>query len=350
MSSHFGLGHAHGDGTQHRHDGHAHDKRPHSEHPHDKRPHADHPHDHHPHGHHDFRNQNRNKLWIVLLLTLSYMGAEVVAGLFTGSLALLADAGHMFSDAAGIGLALIAVWFSGRPPSLSRSYGYYRTEILASMANAAMLLAISLWVLYSAAHRLWEPTEVVTGPMIWVALGGLVINGICVKVLHGSADHSLNMKGAYLEVVSDMIGSAGVLIAALIIKFTGWFWVDAVVSVGIGLMILPRTWQLLSESVNVLMEGTPSRINLGHLKGELKSVAGVVDVHDLHVWTITSGLDSLSAHIRVDNSVSSTAVLESIHELLVHKFSIQHSTVQLEAVDCKRDCPCEPVKKCASKH
>ena len=330
MSSHKGHGHAPGDGHDH--------------------PPADHPHAHHPHAHHDFRNQNRNKLWLVLLLTLSFMGAEVAAGLFTGSLALLADAGHMFSDAAGLGLALIAVWFSGRPPSLARSFGYYRTEILASMANAAMLIAISLWVLYSAAVRLWQPTEVLTGPMIWVALAGLVVNGLCVKVLHGSADHSLNMKGAYLEVVSDMIGSAGVLVAAFIIKFTGWFWVDAVVSAGIGLMILPRTWQLLSESVNVLMEGTPSRINLGQLKGELKSVAGVVDVHDLHVWTITSGLDSLSAHIRVDNTVSSTTVLEQIHELLEHKFSIQHSTVQLESVDCQRDCPCEPVKKCASGH
>lgn len=321
MSSHKGHGHAHGDHS-----------------------HGDHPHAHRPH--HDFRNQNRTKLWIVLLLTLSFMGAEVVAGLFTGSLALLADAGHMFSDAAGLGLALIAVWFSGKPPSLSRSYGYYRTEILASMANAAMLLVISLGVLYSAGMRLLQPTEVVSGPMIWVALAGLVINAFCAKVLHSSADHSLNMKGAYLEVVSDMIASAGVLIAALIIKFTGWFWVDAVVSAAIGLMILPRTWQLLSDSVHVLMEGTHSRIDLDDLKAELKSVAGVVDVHDLHVWTITSGLDSLSAHIRVDNSVSSTAVLEAIHELLAHKFSIKHSTVQLESVDCQHDCPCAPAKKC----
>lgn len=324
MSSHKGHNHSPGDGHAHHH--------------------ADHKHAHRPH--HDFRNQNRTKLWIVLLLTLSFMGAEVVAGLVTGSLALLADAGHMFSDAAGLGLALIAVWFSGRPPSLSRSYGYYRTEILASMANASMLLVLSLWVLYSAGMRLFEPIEVVAGPMIWVALAGLVINAVCAKVLHSSADHSLNMKGAYLEVVSDMFASAGVLVAALIIKFTGWFWVDAVVSAAIGLMILPRTWQLLSESVNVLMEGTPSRIDLGQLKEELKSVAGVVDVHDLHVWTITSGLDSLSAHIRVDNSVSSTAVLEAIHELLEHKFSIQHSTVQLESVDCKRDCPCAPAKRC----
>lgn len=329
MSSHKGHNHSPGDGHGYRHAGHAH---------------ADHPHAHRPH--HDFRNQNRNKLWIVLLLTLSFMGAEVVAGLLTGSLALLADAGHMFSDAAGIGLALIAVWFSGKPPSLSRSYGYYRTEILASMANASMLMVISLWVLYSAGMRFLQPTEVVAGPMIWVALAGLVINAVCAKVLHSSADHSLNMKGAYLEVVSDMIASAGVLVAALIIKLTGWFWVDAVVSAAIGLMILPRTWQLLSESVNVLMEGTPSRINLGQLKSELKLVAGVVDVHDLHVWTITSGLDSLSAHVRVDNSVSSTAVLEAIHELLAHKFSIQHSTVQLESVDCQHDCPCAPAKKC----
>ncbi len=165
-----------------------------------------HSHAHRPH--HDYRHQNRSRLWAVLIMTLMFMGVEVVSGLYTGSLALLADAGHMLSDAAGLGLALIAVWFSSRPATLAKSYGYYRTEILVSMANAVMLMCISIFVLYQALIRVMHPPQVLSGPMIWVALLGLVINLIAVKILHSSADHSLNMRGAYLEVLNDMIGSA----------------------------------------------------------------------------------------------------------------------------------------------
>lgn len=301
---------------------------------------SNHQHDHAHSPHHDFRNQNRKKLWAVLTMTVLFMAVEVVAGLFTGSLALLADAGHMFSDAAGLALALIAVWYSARPPSKARSYGYYRTEILASLVNAMMLIGISLFVLYSAATRLLAPPEVLSGPMIWVALLGLMINFIAVKILHSSATHSLNMRGAYMEVFSDMVGSAGVLLAASIISFTGWFWVDSLVSGLIGLLIIPRTWKLLMESVNILMEGTPNRIDPAELSTELKRLPGVLEVHDLHVWTITSGLDSMSAHLRVDAGASSTAVLEAVHELLEDKFDIRHSTVQIEIVDCQRGCQC----------
>jgi cobalt-zinc-cadmium efflux system protein len=295
-----------------------------------------HTHDHRPH--HDFRNQSRSKLWTVLAMTLIFMGVEVVSGFYTGSLALLADAGHMFSDAAGLGLALIAVWFSSRPATLAKSYGYYRTEILVSMANALMLIGISIFVLYNAFARLMHPPEVLSGPMIWVSLLGLAINLAAVKILHSSAGHSLNMRGAYLEVLNDMIGSAGVLVAAVIITFTHWFWVDAVVSGLIGLLIIPRTSMLLRECIDILMEGTPGRIDLRTLKAELQSVAGVIGVHDLHVWTITSGMDTLSVHVQVDNTVSSTVVLEQIHNLLAEKFGIDHSTVQTELVDCKHHC------------
>ncbi len=273
-----------------------------------------HTHEHRPH--HDFRSQSRSKLWAVLALTLGFMGVEVGAGLYTGSLALLADAGHMFSDAAGLGLALIAVWFSSRPATQAKSYGYYRTEILVSMANAIMLVGISLFVLYTAFGRLMHPPHVLSGPMIWVSLLGLLVNLIAVKILHSSADHSLNMRGAYLEVLNDMFDSAGVLIAALIITFTGWYWVDAIISGLIGLLILPRTWKLMRECIDILMEGTPGRIDLRSLKAELTAVPGVVDVHDLHVWTITSGMDTLSVHVQVDNTVSSTEVLEKIHVTL----------------------------------
>jgi cobalt-zinc-cadmium efflux system protein len=296
----------------------------------------DHPHEHRPH--HDFRHQSRSKLWAVLLLTLSFMGVEIVSGLYSGSLALLADAGHMFSDAAGLGLALIAVWFSSRPATQAKSYGYYRTEILVSMANAMMLIGISIFVLYNAFARLMHPPVVLSGPMIWVSLLGLAINLVAVKILHSSASHSLNMRGAYLEVLNDMFGSAGVLVAAVIITFTGWFWVDAAVSGLIGLLILPRTWLLLRECIDILMEGTPGRIDLRSLKSELKAVPGVVDVHDLHVWTITSGMEAMSVHVQVDDKVSSTAVLENIHTLLQAKFGIHHSTVQTELVDCQHHC------------
>lgn len=318
--------HEHDDGHGHSHDGgHAH------------------PHEHRPH--HDFRSQSRSKLWAVLLLTLSFMGVEVVSGLYTGSLALLADAGHMFSDAAGLGLALIAVWFSSRPATQAKSYGYYRTEILVSMANAMMLIGISLFVLYNAFARLLHPPVVLSGPMIGVSILGLLINLVAVKILHSSAGHSLNMRGAYLEVLNDMFGSAGVLVAALIISFTGWYWVDAVVSGLIGLLILPRTWKLLRECIDILMEGTPGRIDLRLLKAELKAVPGVIDVHDLHVWSITSGMDAMSVHVQVDNTLSSTEVLEKIHTVLQNKFAIHHSTVQTELVDCKHHCQQDAARK-----
>jgi cobalt-zinc-cadmium efflux system protein len=188
--------------------------------------------------------------------------------------------------------------------------------------------------------RMLAPPEVLSGPMIWVSILGLFTNLAAVKILHSSAKHSLNMRGAYMEVFSDMIGSAGVLVAALTISFTGWFWVDALVSALIGLLIIPRTWSLLKESVNILMEGTPSHIDTSELAAALKGLPGVVDVHDLHVWTITSGLDSMSAHMRVNAGVSSTDVLEAVHELLERKFDIRHSTVQIELVDCNRGCQC----------
>ncbi|MBS1995605.1 MAG: cation transporter [Cyanobacteria bacterium SZAS LIN-2] len=298
-----------------------------------------HAHEHRPH--HDFRNQNRSRLWTVLLMTLAFMAVEVVTGLYTGSLALLADAGHMLSDGAGLAMALIAVWFAAKPANQAKSYGYYRTEILVSLANAVMLIGISIFVLYNAFGRLMAPPVVLSGPMVWVSILGLLTNLVAVKILHSSADHSLNMRGAYLEVLNDMIGSAGVLVAALIITFTGWYWVDAVVSGLIGLLIIPRTWMLLKECINILMEGTPGRIDLRALKAELKAVPGVVGVHDLHVWTITSGMDSLSAHVQIDDSVAPTVVLESVHNMLREKFEIHHSTVQTELVDCKQGCQCD---------
>jgi cobalt-zinc-cadmium efflux system protein len=266
------------------------------------------------------------------------MSAEVVAGLYTGSLALLADAGHMLSDAAAIGLALFAFWFAARPATHFKSYGYHRTEILATMANTLMLMGVSLFVLFTAFQRFSLPPTVDALPMVWVALGGIVVNLISVRALHSSAKELLNVKGAYLEVLSDLFASVGVLSAGLIMMFTRWYWVDPAISVLIGMLIIPRSWKLLSECINILMEGTPSRIDLHAMEQSIKSVDGVTDVHDLHVWTITSGLDAMSAHVIIENGASNAAVLDRVSTMLKSQFNIKHSTIQVEVVACQDAC------------
>jgi len=293
---------------------------------------------HDDHAHHDYRSQSRSRLWLVFALTLGYMSAEVIAGLYTGSLALLADAGHMLSDAAGIGLALFAFWFAARPATHFKSYGYHRTEILVTLANTIMLLGVSLFVLFAAFKRFSQPPSVDALPMIWVALGGILINFISVRALHNSAKELLNTKGAYLEVLSDLFASAGVFAAALIMMFTKWYWVDPAISVLIGVLIIPRSWKLLSECVNILMEGTPSRIDLHIVENSIKSVDGVTDVHDLHVWTITSGLDAMSVHVTISEGTASPVVLNRVGELLRKQFNIKHSTIQIESVPCQDAC------------
>lgn len=272
---------------------------------------------------------------LVLALTGCYMIVQVVAGLYTGSLALLADAGHLLTDIGSIMLALLAFWFSSRPSTAGKTYGYYRSEILAGLINGVLLVGISLFILYEAWKRLNNPPEVMSGPMLAVAIVGLVVNFFSAKLLHQDAGHSLNVKAAYLEVMSDLLATIGVILAAVIMLVTKWYMADPLISGLIGLMILPRTWGLLSECTNILMEGAPGHVDLEALRSAMLKVPGVVDVHDIHVWTITSGLDAMSGHVTIDKDSPPDAVLSHITDIAQDEFGLHHTTIQVEQIECK---------------
>lgn len=274
--------------------------------------------------------RNKKNLIVVLGLTTSYLVAEVVGGLWTGSLALLADAGHMLTDVAGLALALLAIWFAEKPATPERTYGYYRFEILAALTNAVVLIGISLYILYEAYERFRNPPEVESTGMLIVAGIGLVINIAGMFILRAGSKESLNVKGAYFEVLSDMLTSVGVIVAGVIMLATGWYYADPLISAGIGLFILPRTWLLLKESVGVLLEGTPSDVDIQALRAALETVEGVGGIHDLHVWALTSGMNAMSVHAVVTGDDQHDAVLTRIHELCKSEFKISHVTVQTE--------------------
>jgi len=277
-------------------------------------------------------------LWTTFGLTLTFFCVEVVGGLLTNSLALLADAAHMLTDVGGLGLALFASWMSSKPLTPLKTYGYYRVEILAALTNSLVLFFISFYILYEAVGRFQDPPEVSSLPMLAVAVVGLVVNLIGILLLRRKAKDSLNMQGAFLEVVSDLLSSVGVLLAGAIMWATGWYYADPIFSVLIGLFILPRTLRLMTQAVNVLLEATPAHINLAEVEQALLSVEGVASVHDMHVWTITSGIDALSAHIvMADGTQPSVAatITERLAAILRDKFKLEHSTIQLEAVTRK---------------
>ena len=274
--------------------------------------------------------KNKKSLAIVFGLTSFYLIVEIVGGLWTGSLALLADAGHMLTDVAGVGLALLAIWFAEKPASPERTYGYYRVEILAALTNAVVLILISLYILYEAYERFKNPPEVESGWMLGVAAIGLVINLIGVYVLRSGSTESLNMKGAYFEVLSDMLTSIGVIIAGIIMLTTGWYYADPIISAGIGLFILPRTWALLKDAVGVLIEGTPADVDIALLRESLGKIEGVTGVHDLHVWSLTSGVNAMSVHTVITGDDQHDAVLTRVHEFCTKNFKISHVTVQTE--------------------
>lgn len=276
------------------------------------------------------RAENKGKLLTVLFLTLGLMLAEVAVGLSANSLALLADAGHMMSDVGGLILALIAIWFSARPANERKTFGYYRSEILAGFINSIALVGIAIFILFEAWQRLTSPPEVNTLPVLILALIGIVINIISLKILSSGSESSLNIKAAYLEILADMLGLFAVVLSSLVIMFTGWHQADPLLSGLIAIMILPRTWMLLSECTHILMEGTPSHINLSDMYTAISAIDGVTDIHDLHVWTLTSDHHAMAAHVTVDNENVQQAVLGEIKHLLLDKFEIHHSTIQME--------------------
>lgn len=279
--------------------------------------------------------KNKRNLAIVFGLTLLYLIAEVIGGLLTGSLALLADAGHMLTDVAGLGLALLAIRFAERAASPEHTYGYYRVEILAALTNAVVLIGISLYILYEAYERLRNPPEVQSGLMLLIAAIGLAINIAGIFILRAGSKESLNMKGAYFEVLSDMLTSIGVIVAGIIMLTTGWYYADPLISAGIGLFILPRTWLLLKDAVGVLLEGTPSDVNLTAVREGVAGVAGVEGVHDLHVWSLTSGVNAMSVHAVRSENAQHDDVLVRVQDYVTKNFKISHVTVQVESRACE---------------
>lgn len=287
-----------------------------------------HPHD--SHGPATTRTGSRRRLAIVLALVASYMVAEVVGGLLSNSLALLADAGHMLSDAGALALSLFAMWIAERPPTPKHSYGYYRTEILAALVNGATLVAISIFIFVEAWGRFREPPEVQGALMMGIASGGLVVNLLGLWLLNAGRGDSLNVRGAWLHVLSDALGSVGAILGGFLIWTFGWAWADPAVSVLIGVLVIFSSWNLLKETVAVLMESAPAGIDVDAVRDTIAGVPGVTAVHDLHVWSITSGMVSLSAHVWVAENTDRDATLATIRLRLNEAFDIDHCTIQVE--------------------
>lgn len=275
---------------------------------------------------------NRRALAVVLALTAGFTVVEVIGGLLTGSLALLADAGHMLSDNLSLGLALFAAWLAQRPATPNKSFGYRRAEILAALANGLTLVVVSVWVFVEAYSRMREPTDVLGGPMLVVASLGLLVNVAGVAILHRSGGESLNVQGAMRHVFADALGSVGAMVAATVIILTGWRYADPLISVVIGILILASSWKLLRDSTNILLEATPTNLNAAEVGRNMASADGIVEVHDLHIWTITSGFPALSAHILVGGHEDCHARRRELEDLLAHEYGISHTTLQVDHV------------------
>lgn len=275
-------------------------------------------------------SRHKKNLLIVLCLSGTYLIAEVIGGIITNSLALLADAAHMLTDVVGLLLAFIAIKIGEKKADPSRTYGYYRTEILAAVINAVVLLGISIYVLFEAYKRFQNPPEVQSKSMLIVAGIGLLVNIVGMMILRKDSEGSLNMKGAYFEVLSDMLTSVGVMIAGVIMLTTGWYYADPLISAAIGLLIFPRTWRLLKEAINVLLEGTPNDVDIHELRKSLEQTDGVKNVHDLHVWSLTSSVNAMSAHIVKDDKSSQNQLLKTLTDQTTGNFKINHTTFQIE--------------------
>ncbi len=277
--------------------------------------------------------KHRARLWCAAGLLAAFMLVETVAALATGSLALLSDAGHMFTDVLGIGMALAAIHAAGRAATDSqRTFGLYRLEVLAALANAVLLTGVAVYVLVEAARRFTDPPEVPAGAMLVVAVGGLLANVAAFLLLRSGAKESINVRGAYLEVVGDLLGSVGVIVAALVIALTGWSYADPIIAVVVALMILPRTFALGRSAVRILVQAAPEHLDVAVVRTRLAAVPGVCDVHDLHVWTLTSGMDVASAHLSLEPQAELGAVLATAREALHADFHIDHATLQVEPV------------------
>jgi cobalt-zinc-cadmium efflux system protein len=288
----------------------------------------------HDHGSHRERSDaNLRRLGVALILAAGYMVAEVIGGLVTGSLALLADAGHMLSDVFALSMSMVAIRMAARAPDASRTYGYYRTEILAALGHGVLLVCVSVAIFFEAWDRLSQPHEIQGGLMAVIAAGGMAVNVGGLVVLRAGRHESLNVRGAWLHVLSDALGSLGALVAALAIWAWGFVWADTLASVAIGCLVIYSSWSLLRETLDILMEAAPAHIDVPEIHRSIAELPGVVAVHDLHVWTITSGMVALSGHVVAGEGAPHSHLLQTICDQLHSRFGIAHSTIQLETPD-----------------
>lgn len=300
--------------------------------------HHGHGHDHH-HGHHhhfeETREGNKKGLTIALLITTAIMFLEFFGGLITNSLALLSDSGHMLSDASSLLLSLVAIWFASRAASPNKTYGYYRFEILAALFNGVTLFVIAGFIIKEAYDRFLEPPTVASGSMMLIASIGLLANLISAWSLmrKGDVKNNVNLRSAYLHVIGDALGSVGALIAGLIMLIFDWYVADPIISVVVAILILKSAWGIIKHSIHILMEGTPITVDQQEVKSVLEGIEGVTDVHDLHIWTITSGLDSLSCHILIQDNKDSQEILQQAINKIKDEFKIEHTTIQIETSD-----------------
>jgi cobalt-zinc-cadmium efflux system protein len=294
------------------------------------------------HGHDAHAGQrHRGRLWLAFGLLAVFMVVEALAAWWTGSLALLSDAGHLATDVLGIGMALAAIHAATRFATPQRTFGLYRLEVLAALGNAVLLFGVAGFVLVEAVRRFSDPPEVLAGPMLAVAAGGLIANLIAFRLLHAGAHESLNVRGAYLEVLGDLLASVGVLVAAGIVLLTGWWYADPLLAVAVALFIIPRTWVLGRAALRVLVQAAPKHLAVGEVAGTLARVPGVRDVHDLHVWTLTSGMDVASAHLTIDRADHLGEVLTAARTALQERYGIAHATLQVEPAGTDGCCPAD---------
>ncbi len=284
--------------------------------------------------------EHARRLHIVLAMVVGFLVVQVAAGLLTGSLALLSDAGHMATDALGIAMSVAAIHAASaaakRPGTNHRTFGLYRLEILAALANSVLLIGVGAYVLFEAVRRLQDPEEIAALPLLVIGALGLTLNVMSMVLLRRGAEDSLNVRGAYLEVVADALGSLGVLVGAAVIALTGWTWVDPVVGAAIGLFIVPRAWRLGRDAIRVLVQAAPADLDPGDVRAALAAVDGVAGVHDLHVWTLTSDMDVVTAHLAVGPSTDGQRVLVEAQRVLATRFGLTHATLQVESSD-----PCD---------
>ena len=287
------------------------------------------------HAHDHTAGASSRMLSIALALTTTFLIAELIGAFVFNSLALLSDAAHMFTDAAALAIALAAIRIGQRAADDERTFGYRRFEILAAAFNALLLFAVAAYVLWEGISRFLQPTEVHSTGMLVIASIGLVVNFISMRLLSSGKEKSLNVKGAYLEVWADMLGSLGVIVGAGLIMLTGWQWIDPMVAIGIGFWVLPRTWTLLKDTTQILLEGVPRGLDLAELRSEIGSVPGVCSVHDLHAWSMATDDPSLSVHVELVEGHDFEEVRRAVSKVLVDRFHIHHATIQVEREPCE---------------